>query len=314
MPSWLKDFEIKDKKIIVKATGAELPLGLEIAKEVLAWFPFYVYEKARRLRHLFAGGEQLKIAFSPVQPRPWYLISVLAYRARMRRVQDFTKADAVFYFEDETNPEPPQVPNGVSGNAFNFDCYDISKSRVAQKFEHVFGYALAVDPLTYEGPIAVKSEKNGAHDGYAATAPLQDGKSPDPDMVYQRLIDNTVDGKWAEDLRCPIIGGDIALVFVKRRPLKTRFANVNASVTLRKPEDLLSDSERVQLRDFAKAMQLDWGGMDVLRNKQDGKIYVVDVNKTDMGPPIALSIADKSKAVAILTAQFVKFIKTKSRG
>ena len=55
-------------------------------------------------------------------------------------------------------------------------------------------------------------------------------------------------------------------------------------------------------------MHLDWGGMDVLRDKGDGRIYVVDVNKTDMGPPIALSIADKSKSVAILTKQLLKLI------
>lgn len=306
--SWFKDFEIKDKKIIVRATGAELPLGLEITKEVLSWFPFYLYEKVRRLRHVFAGGARIKIAFSPVQPRPWYLISVLAYRARMLRVQDCASADAVFYFEDETNPEPPQIPNSVVGKAFNFGCSDISKSRVAQKFEQVFGYALAVDPLTYEGPIAVKSERNGAHDGYAATAPLPDGEATDPDMVYQRLIDTSVDGKWAEDLRCPVIGGEIALIFVKRRPLESRFANMNSSVALCNPDDLLSDAERAKLKQFAAAMKLDWGGMDVLRDKKDGRIYVVDVNKTDMGPPIALSMVDKSKAVAILTKQLVKLI------
>ncbi len=308
MPSWLKDFEIKDKKIIVKATGAELPLGLEVAKEVLSWFPFYLYEKARRLGHVFAGGERLKIAFSPVQPRPWYLISVLAYRAHMHRISDTSKADAVLYFEDETNPKPPLVPAKTLGKHFNFGCYDISKSRVAQKFEQIFGYALAVDPLTYKGQIAVKSEKNGAHDGYTATAPLSKAQTANPDLVYQRLVDNSVDGKWAEDMRCPIIGGEIALVFVKRRPLESRFANINSGVILRKPEDLLSDAERAKLKEFATAMKLDFGGMDVLRDKSDGKIYVVDVNKTDMGPPIALSNADKSKAVAMLTKQLIRLI------
>ncbi len=306
--SWLKDFEIKDKKIIVKATGAELPLGLEITKEVLSWFPFYLYEKARRVRYIFAGGARLKIAFLPVQPRPWYLISVLAYRAHMRHTTDVSQANAVFYFEDETNPEPPKIPDDVAGKTFNFGCYDISKTRVARKFEQVFGYALAVDPLIYKGPIAVKSERNGAHDGYAITGPLPNGQALEPDMVYQRLIDNSVDGKWVEDLRCPIIGGEIALVFVKRRPLESRFANVNTSVKLHKPEDLLTDTERVKLKEFARAMKLDWGGMDVLRDKGDGRIYVVDVNKTNMGPPIALSMADKSKSVAILTEQLLKLI------
>ena len=308
MPSWFKDFEVKGGKIIVKATGVELPLGVEIAKEALSWLPFYLYEKIRRLKYIFARSEPLSIAFFPVQPRPWYLISVLVYRARIRRVNDYAKADAVFYFEDATHPPPPKIPTNARGKNFNFGCYDISKSRVAQKFEQIFGYALAVDPLTYKGPIAVKSEKNGVHDGYVVSAPLTKDRVTSSDLVYQRLIDNSIDGKWVEDLRCPIIDGDIALVFVKRRPLESRFANINSTVTLRKPEDLLSREERAKLKEFAQAMKLDWGGMDVLRDNIDSRIYVVDVNKTDMGPPLALSLAEKSKSVAVLTKQLLKLI------
>jgi len=308
MSSWFKDFEIRDKKIVVKETGAELPIGVDILKEALDWFPFYFYEKLRRLKYIFAAKEPLNIAYSPVVPRPWYLLSVLAYRACLKQTRDFAKADAVFYFEDQTLVEAPQIPEGITGKTFNFGCYDISKSNVARTFERVFGYNLTIDPHKYKGPIAVKSETNGAHDGYQTVAPLPSAQAATPDMVYQKLIDNTVDGKWAEDMRCPVIGGEIALVFVKRRPLESRFANLNSSVVLREPEDLLSDAERTKLKEFAAAMKLDWGGMDVLRNKEDGKIYVVDVNKTDMGPPIALSIADKSKSVAILTEQLLKLI------
>ncbi len=303
---WFADFEIKDRKIIVKATGAELPLGFEIVREVLSWFPFYFYEKARRLSRLFANKTPLKIAYWPAEPRPWYLLSVLAYRADVKHVKDVNKAAVVIYFEDKTKVKPPQIPLSASRKTLNFQCYDISKSRVSQVFEQVFGYALAVDPLTFNGPIAVKSERNGAHDGYVAQGPL--AQSQNPDLVYQRLIDNSVDNTWAEDLRCPIIGGEIALVFVKRRPLASRFANFNSSVSLRAPEGLLSSDEREKLKQFASMMGLDQGGLDVLRDKKTGRIYVVDVNKTDMGPPLALSIADKSKAVAILTTQFLKLI------
>ena len=47
-------------------------------------------------------------------------------------------------------------------------------------------------------------------------------------------------------------------------------------------------------------MRLDWGGLDVLRHAGDGKIYIVDVNKTDMGPPLALPIKEKLSAVKTL--------------
>jgi glutathione synthase/RimK-type ligase-like ATP-grasp enzyme len=88
------------------------------------------------------------------------------------------------------------------------------------------------------------------------------------------------------------------VVFIKRRPAAERFANANASVSLARPQDVFSDLEIAQLSAFAHAMRLDWGGLDVLRDRPSGRLYVVDVNKTDMGPPIALPFADKLRAVA----------------
>ncbi len=308
MPSWLSDFEFKDRAVHVKATGARIPLDFAIIREALSWFPFYIAERLRGLGRVFSKKDKLKIAYLPAPPRPWYLLWATAYRANIQTVQDLASADAIFYFEDQTMATPPNLPKEYAAKSYNFKCGDISKSRVGDVFAQVFGYDLSVDPLTYEGPIAVKSEKNGAHDGYEAIAPLSQKK---PELVYQRLIDNTVDGKWAEDLRCPIIGGDIQLVFIKRRPLTSRFANSNASVTLHAPEDLLSTQERAKLKEFAKAMGLDCGGMDVLRDKGDGKIYVVDVNKTDMGPPLALPMKDKNKSTDILAAQLVNLIVSK---
>jgi len=41
MPSWFSDFELKDRVITVKSTGAQLPLSFETIGETLSWFPFY---------------------------------------------------------------------------------------------------------------------------------------------------------------------------------------------------------------------------------------------------------------------------------
>ena len=46
-------------------------------------------------------------------------------------------------------------------------------------------------------------------------------------------------------------------------------------------------------------MKLDWGGLDILRDRANGRLYVVDVNKTDM-PPLALPFRDKVRAIALL--------------
>lgn len=303
MPSWLNDFEFRNKKIYVKATDTELKVNWELASEVLHWLPFFCIEQIRGLNRFFKT-KRLQIAYLPVTPRPWYLLKVTANRLGAKTIKNLDNADAIFYFEDQTQATPPSLSDSHRKKAYNFACSDISKSKVGRVFEQIFGYGIAINPETYDGDIAVKSEKNGAHDGYVAKGPI----ARDPELVYQRLIDNKLNDSIVEDLRCPIIDGEIRLIFIKHRPVKTRFANVNSKVSLGDPEDYLSDEERKHLKDFAKAMGLDWGGMDVLRNRLDGKIYVVDVNKTDMGPPIALSLEDKNRATRILADQLMDMI------
>ncbi len=299
---FFKDFHLKNGHLIVRQTGARLKLDGTLIREILAALPFYLSERLRNTRHCFAPRPKRTLAFLPGPARPWYLLPALVYRLRYRLAKSPETADILIYFEDATTGTPPALPKGFSGKTINFSCTDISKTKVAEAFAEVFGYDLAVDPRTYQGLIAVKSEQNGAHDGSLAQAPL----APDAykaDLVYQKLVDNRIDTSTVEDLRCPVVGGKIGLVFVKHRPVDNRFANFNSKVFLACPEDYLNPDERAKLGAFARIMGLDFGGMDVLRDRNDGRIYVVDVNKTDMGPPIALSLSDKNKSMDILARQ-----------
>ena len=59
---------------------------------------------------------------------------------------------------------------------------------------------------------------------------------------------------------------------------------------------------------FTAAMGLDFGGLDILRDRADGRIYIVDANKTDMGPPSALASNDKLKAMRGLADAFAALV------
>ena len=59
---------------------------------------------------------------------------------------------------------------------------------------------------------------------------------------------------------------------------------------------------------FCREIGLEWGGVDVLRDRNDGKLYIVDANKTDMGPPIALNLADKIVATRMLARAFRDYV------
>ena len=306
MSYWLNDFKITRKGVYVKATDMLVPINADNIKSTLIWFVYYLAEISRSVP-IRIGKPRAKIYAAPARPRAWYLLWAAAHHAGYKFVKDPGAADIQMSFEDKT-----VLTSELPAGSINAACPDISKSRVEHVFEQVFGYALAVDPLTHTGKMVVKSELNGVHDGEIIQGPA----TPQPGRVYQRLIDTlteTPKGKFATDLRCPSAGGQIDLIYIKRRPADKRFANMNSNCTLAKPEDYLSHDERTKLARFAVAMGLDWGGLDVLRDNESGLIYVVDVNKTDMGPPIALPLIDKLRSVTILAQSLTKMINAKMK-
>ena len=293
---WNSDFKYSDGRVRVLDTGADLKLDRTLVGEAVIWFGYHAVVRARSWLMRLARPNPPQVWFSPNQPRPWYLVwSAMAWSG-VRMARSPEEADAAFAFEDATWCEkqvPPLLP------AFNFRCPDISKSHVARVFETVFGYPLAVDPTTWTGPAVEKGEVNGAHDGRIVSCPIR----PLPDRHYQRLVDTSENGV-AHDLRTGCIGGRPVAVWIKRKAAGDRFAIHNRSVTLHRPDEVFSPEELDLIARFLAAMHLDWAGLDILRDRTSGKIYVVDVNKTDVGPIIALSFFDKLRSTAILARAF----------
>ena len=290
MTAWWRDFQLDGHVVQVRKTGARIPIDGGIVSECVSWLGYHVRIELER-RQVRADGA--RIWFTPDRPRPWYLIWPVLQLSGLRMAASPQDADLVFSFEDLTCVDASaetRLPH------LNAACLDTSKSRVASVFEQVSGRALAVDPASWTGPMVAKSELNGVHDGQVLTGPL----APAPEQAYQRLIDTVAADGCVEDLRCPTVGGEVPVVFLKRRPVEDRFANHNTEVRLLDPDAVFSSEERELIRRFCAAMALDWGGIDVLRDRKTGDLWIVDVNKTDMGPPIALPMTDKLKATRTL--------------
>lgn len=196
-------------------------------------------------------------------------------------------------FDDRT--EKRQAQPGF----WNGHCLDISKSTLDRRHHEVFGYGLNVEPTFHSGPILEKSEGNAVHDGREVEAPLspnevQQGK------VYQRIIDNRTENGLFEDLRVVVILGEVPLVYRKRKPGEVRYTNETAEVDLAEsPKSMLSDTEMEQIASLSAKMCADFAELDVLRDRQDGRIYCVDLNPTPYGPPAGLSAEDSEKAMAV---------------
>lgn len=288
---WTSDFSIERGRVKVRTTGADIPFDRALVEEALAWLAYYAPVRVvSAWNRLTRPGP--RIWFAPQTPRPWYLVWTALAWSGMRVARSPDRADATMYFEDAAEGV---APNAGPGPRFNQGCTDITKTRVARVFEEVFGYGLAVDPAAALGPVVEKGESNGIHDGRVVEAPCP----PRPGKTYQRLVDNgsaLLGEAYVDDLRTPCVGGKPVLVFIKRRARSDRFANHNCSCCLAAPEAVFSAEEIAAIGRFCAAMQLDWGGLDILRDRADGRLYIVDVNKTDMGPPIVLPLGRKLAA------------------
>lgn len=218
------------------------------------------------------------IAYHPQPAGPWYTLPLALASTSIRRTRDVSNADAIMVFDDRTKSE--DLPLNASVLTLNQQATDITKAHVGRVFETVFGYPVSVDPFQHDGPMVEKSDENGVHDGRIVEGPLT---TVEPGLTYQRLADSLVRPGVTEDLRCVCVKGDIIVVFRKEKSLSKRFAASYLQTTCHEAQDFFADEELDTIALFCQRIGLDFGSLDVLRDHAgDGRIYVVDVNKTCM--------------------------------
>ena len=247
----------------------------------------------------------IDVLFYPEQPASMhYVVWKICAELGIRMTQKPSQRTALaFLWKDATSIGASEAAlPATSIPAINAACRDISKTNVSRHFNAVFGYSCDVDPLSYCGPCVEKSNRNARHDGRIVTAPAA---APRAGAVYQRLINNVVPGDLVEDIRVPVINGVVPFAYLKYRPIAARFdSNRNRTVRLCAAAEVLSEDEIRKIGAFARSIGLDYGELDVLRDRDDGRIYVVDANKTPAGPSYRLSRTEFRRAVRMLAATF----------
>ena len=272
--------------MLIRKTGIRLKITGAVVNEIWQWALYLSVLNIVAAWVKIKGAPRKRIWFAPDHPRPWYLVRGAAMWSGIGLAQNPAEADAALYFDDST---AGTAPPAACARRLNHACTDIGKSHVARVFEEVFGYALSVDPTAVSGEIVEKPEKNGVHGGRIVMAPLP----PRAGHTYQRVVDTRDDEGCCRDLRTPCAGREPVVVWIKVKTPHGRFCIDNRRAMLADPSDIYSPGELALIREFCGRMGLDWGGLDILRDRADGRIYIVDVNKTDLGPVIALSWRDK---------------------
>ena len=181
---------------------------------------------------------------------------------------------------------------------------DSRKDVIELAHVRAFGYGLAVDPLTYEGDAVRKSKINARHDGCIVRLPIAD---PMSSKVYQIVIDNSRGGE-VEDIRLETLLGKPVICYIKRRKLGERFLNTLTHSEIVSVGDMLSDLELLQIEAYCAAAHLDYGALDILRDRKTGRIYVCDANNTPRGPPAILSENESARAQRSIGAAFAEFL------
>ena len=267
-----------------------------------------LYE-ARRVfwaaRHGKRRRYPLTVAFTPEAPRYFTLAYHLCVRLGVD-VVSVADADVVFFWADRTIRDEP--PADLPPRAVNRAVRDISKTHVGVLHEQVFGYGFEPDP---DAVVFVeKSDENATHDGQVVAAPT--GRAG---TVLQRLIDNRVDDELVRDHRVAVIDGRIGTCAARYRSVDDQFLTRHRSLhaVLHAPDAYFSAPEQARMIELVRAIGADWAELDVLRDRDSGRLYVVDVNTTPAGPVTALAPEDLAAYWRQQEAGFAGLLRTHAR-
>jgi hypothetical protein len=255
--------------------------------------------------YLANGCKAKTIVTFPHRPEPDAVLYKICHRLGFR-ITDVVgrRADLIVNWEDCTVRCRVEILEALNQKqpVLNLRCRDISKRKVEAVHQAVFGYGLEVNPRKFVGRCVKKSDDNATHDGRIIQCPVKD---TDDRAVYQRVVNNSGDGQFVEDIRVPVFGSTIPFCYRKVRPIGHRFSNQNSSANVCEVSEVLSAGEVSLLVRFCHEMGLDYGEVDVLRDVDDKRIYIVDVNNTPFGPPNHLDRGGTALALERLSEAFV---------
>jgi hypothetical protein len=165
----------------------------------------------------------------------------------------------------------------------NLSCRDISKRRVEREFTRVFGYSSFIDPGVVTGRAVKKYDRN-ASGGFVVQLPTpSDGDDNSDEFVFQKFLDSS-QGEYMIEYRVPIVIGRIPVVYTEYKDIpedhiKTR----KQKIELTEVDEVFSATEVAQILKFCRGIGMDFGELDIIRANDDGRIYIIDANKTPGG-------------------------------
>lgn len=153
--------------------------------------------------------------------------------------------------------------------------WNTMKTQNERVMKEAFGYNTLVDPFTYKGAMAEKSEKQGSHD----LKILNSFKEKKDGYIYVKLIDNRISDDIVRDYRIYVYGNNMVLIAIEDKSMDNRFgmAEVSDVEICDNPKDVFSDDEIRKIEFFCEIYDTEFTELDVIRDS-DERLYVVDNN------------------------------------
>lgn len=245
-----------------------------------------------------------RVAFYPKKPWGKAAIKRLVKYMNLKVVSASQDHDVAFFWKDSTYRKFKWPKDSIK-DVVNKDCIDISKRYLDEVHKSVFGYSAAVDPMAYKLPYVQKMNLNALHFAKIKSKPSK----PRSWFVYQKLINNEQDG-LVLDFRVPIFKSSIPFIYKSYRPANIRFKPKNSRCNLASTSEVFNQDELSKIIAFCKKLGFDYGELDVLRDHEDGRIYIIDANPTPWGPFRFLTNKEKALALDKMAKAFTdNFIK-----
>ena len=269
--------------------------------------------KLALMRARLNGAPRRAVVFYPGRANPHHVLYRLFHCWGWRTATDPEGGcDLAIAWRNASADDPQPLLRRLAERVavLNLDCVDVSKARVDAVAAEAFGYDIRIDPRRHRGPCVRKSNENARHDGLVVMGPLE----PESGYVYQRLVDNRCGNSLVEDVRLPFFDGSIPFAYRKFRPLADRFSNGNTRVEIAPCAEVLTDDELDRVVALCRSICLEYGELDCLRDRTDGRLYVVDANPTPYGPPNHLPRRDAARAMAMLAEAFRQAFESRVKG
>ena len=167
--------------------------------------------------------------------------------------------------------------------------------------------------MTEEQPFVIKNNKNAKHDGFICFNVLSKEEFDEyltKDCIFQKLINNIVDSQGLTlHYRVPVLFFEqIPLVYEYVAKNEHRFAPINTKTVIKNVEDVFTLDEIENILTFCKEMCLEYCELDILRDNDNKRIYIIDANDTPCILYNGYPISELKRSIEIQALSFKQFI------